>query len=147
MQKFGKQVGGKAHIQSHVLAKKDASGNAGEVSADDIQNDSLYLAPVGIGSPPQTLKLDFDTGSSDLWVWSKELDSAVQTQGKATGHTIFDADKSSTWKKSSGQSWEIQYGDGSTAKGDVGTDTLALGSVCPLPARDIMTAKLAPSRH
>jgi hypothetical protein len=40
----------------------------GTVPAEDIQNDSLYLCEVGIGSPEQKLYLDFDTGSSDLWV-------------------------------------------------------------------------------
>jgi hypothetical protein len=67
----------------YVLAKRDPSssqgaagtdadaqpsGTEGEVPAEDIQNDSLYLCEVGIGSPEQKLYLDFDTGSSDLWV-------------------------------------------------------------------------------
>lgn len=42
--------------------------DVGNVPAEDIQNDSLYLCEVGIGSPEQKLYLDFDTGSSDLWV-------------------------------------------------------------------------------
>lgn len=45
-----------------------SDGEVGNVPAEDIQNDSLYLCEVGIGSPEQKLYLDFDTGSSDLWV-------------------------------------------------------------------------------
>ena len=62
------KVGGKMRVQ-RVLTKKDTtSGQTGEVPAEDVQNDSEYLVPVTIGTPGQSFKLDFDTGSADLWV-------------------------------------------------------------------------------
>ena len=42
------------------------NGNVGTVSANPEQYDSEYLCPVQIGTPAQTLPLDFDTGSADL---------------------------------------------------------------------------------
>ncbi|CAJ2500078.1 Uu.00g029310.m01.CDS01 [Anthostomella pinea] len=124
--KTGSRVGGKTRVTGHVLAKKDPStGQTGTVPATDVESGSEYLCPVEIGTPAQTLKLDFDTGSADLWVFSTELPSAQQT----SAHTVFDPSKSSTWNESSGSTWQISYGDGSSASGDVGTDTVNLGGI------------------
>jgi hypothetical protein len=72
MQQTGRQftnkpVGGRAHVRQ-VLQKKSADDQVGQVGADDVQNDAMYLAEVEIGTPSQKLNLDFDTGSADLWV-------------------------------------------------------------------------------
>lgn len=53
---------------SHIIKQRLQSGQKGSVSAADQQNDSEYLCPVTIGTPGKTFNLDFDTGSSDLWV-------------------------------------------------------------------------------
>ncbi|CZT41308.1 related to pepsin precursor [Rhynchosporium secalis] len=114
---------------TRTLVKVDASGTKGEVTADDQQNDALYLSPVQIGSQPQTLLLDFDTGSADLWVWSTQLPDAIQTSGKKTGHAIFDSKKSDTFKATTNSTWKISYGDKSSASGTVGTDDVILGGL------------------
>jgi hypothetical protein len=45
---------------------KAVTGQTGNVNAQPEQNAAEYLSPVTIGG--QTLNLDFDTGSSDLYV-------------------------------------------------------------------------------
>ncbi|PWY85608.1 acid protease [Aspergillus eucalypticola CBS 122712] len=122
-----KPIGGRAHIRQLVRKKSTTSDEVGDVPAEDVQNDSMYLATVGIGTPAQNLKLDFDTGSADLWVWSNKLPSTLLSENKT--HAIFDSSKSSTFKTLEGESWEISYGDGSSASGSVGTDDVNIGGV------------------
>lgn len=110
------------------MQTKDASGKLGDVQAEDVQQDSQYLAQVGIGTPLQHFNLDFDTGSADLWMWSTKLPKNTIKTGQSSGHNIFDPSKSSTYKDT-GSTWQIQYGDGSTAKGTVGTDVVNVGGI------------------
>lgn len=99
-----------------------ANGTAGVglVTATPEQGDVEYLSPVNIGG--QTLNLDFDSGSSDLWVFNTQLAAA-----STTGHTLYDPTKSKTLKMVQGASFSISYGDGSGAAGNVGTDTVNIG--------------------
>ncbi|KZF23980.1 aspartic protease pepA [Xylona heveae TC161] len=97
-----------------------AASNDGSATATPESYDESYLVPVTIGG--QTLNLDFDTGSADLWVFSSELPSSEQA-----GHTVYNPSKSSTAKVKSGYTWSISYGDGSSASGNVYTDTVNVG--------------------
>lgn len=97
-----------------------ARGEQGQVSAVPEPNESEYLSPVEIGG--QLLHLDFDTGSSDLWVFSSAL--SAKTVG---AHNVYDPTKSSSFQSVPGHSWSISYGDGSGAAGTVGKDTVNIG--------------------
>lgn len=77
------------------------------------------MSPVTVGS--QTLHLDFDTGSADLWVFS-----SLQAQSALTGHDYYKVDAS---KAKAGYTWKISYGDGSGASGKVYADKVVVGGV------------------
>ncbi|KAH8681774.1 aspartic peptidase domain-containing protein [Xylariales sp. PMI_506] len=116
--KGGKKAAGTAAATTAVTA---AAGNGtGLVINTPEAEDIEYLSPVTIGG--QTINLDFDSGSSDLWVFNTQLSTAA-----STGHTLYDPTKSSTFALMNGASFSISYGDGSGAAGNVGTDVVDIG--------------------
>jgi aspergillopepsin I len=56
------------------------------------------------------------------WVFSTSLPLAQQK-----GHTLFNSSKSKNWKALTGYTWNITYGDKSSASGTVGTDVVTVG--------------------
>lgn len=109
-----------AEIDAETAGSSGTESEVGEVSASPTQNDAEFLSPVSVGG--QTIVMDFDTGSSDMWVFNTQLSSQSQT-----GHTIFDPTKSSTFQSLEGATFNISYGDGSFAEGPVGLDTVNIG--------------------
>ncbi|CAM0135167.1 hypothetical protein VKS41_000250 [Umbelopsis sp. WA50703] len=110
--------------QAKVASIKAAIGvsQEGDVPVTDDGTDVEYYANVSVGTPKQTFKLDFDTGSSDLWFCSTLGDSTESGKDK------YDPTKSSTYQKD-GRPWKISYGDGSTSSGILGIDTVYLGDL------------------
>lgn len=109
----------KAAATAAAAGKKRDSGSA---TANSDQGDLEYIVQVSIGTPAQTLNLDFDSGSSDLWVFSPELSNPGN-------HNLYDPSQSSTSQQLSGESWSIQYQDGSGSSGDVYSDNVTVGGV------------------
>jgi Eukaryotic aspartyl protease len=58
------------------------------------------------------------------WVFSTALAAA-----DSKGHTVFDSSKAKNYKQTSGSTWSITYGDGSSSSGTVGTAPVTVGGV------------------
>ncbi|TRX96325.1 hypothetical protein FHL15_002597 [Xylaria flabelliformis] len=115
---------GLAKTVAKYNAAKKAKRDSGSAKTTPEQYDIQYLTPVEIGTPAQTLNLDFDSGSSDLWVFSSDT-----TSSSVNGQTVYKPGSSSSSKKVSGATWNISYGDGSTSSGVVYHDVVNVGGV------------------
>ncbi|KAJ9473993.1 putative Saccharopepsin (putative) [Pseudozyma hubeiensis] len=118
--------GGKMHDHSMGIVINKATDNSA---------DNEWLVDVGFGTRAQKLKMVFDSGSSDTWVYSPAC-------CYANNHTFFDPARSSTYHNRTvdadgnpqvaaagtpGQAWSYSYGSGSTSNGYVGIDDFTFG--------------------
>ena len=67
--------------------------------------DAQYYGEVSVGNPGQTFKVVFDTGSSNLWVPSKECRLSIACYL----HSTFDKTKSSSYKEDGSVRYNLIY--------------------------------------
>ncbi|CAF4753256.1 unnamed protein product [Rotaria socialis] len=75
-----------------------------------------------IGTPPQTFRIDFDTGSSDLWVPSS------QCRSSCNGFNKYNSAESATYV-TNGEKFSISYGDGSSASGILSVNVVTINGM------------------
>jgi len=92
----------------------------GDETLQVVGSDTEWYGEISIGTPPQTFKIDFDTGSADLWVFAVGI--------SFSGHPLYDPSQSSTYVED-GRPWQIGYGDGSTATGTLAQETVNIGGI------------------
>ncbi|KAF2971994.1 hypothetical protein GQX73_g1619 [Xylaria multiplex] len=119
--KYGRPVPAELAASLGMAVTKRSKGS---VVSNPQEYDSEWLTPVQIGTPAQTLNLDFDTGSSDLWVFSTDTSSRY-----VNGQAQYSPSKSSTSSKLTSAKWSIAYGDGSSSSGIVYTDVVTIGGL------------------
>ncbi|KAG7661436.1 APR1 [[Candida] subhashii] len=95
-----------------------------------------YYTEISLGTPGQTFKVILDTGSSNLWVPSKDCSSLA-----CFLHTKYDHDSSSSYK-ANGTKFSIQYGSGSM-EGYISQDVLDIGGLT-IPHQDFAEATSEP---
>ncbi|KAI0334716.1 protease [Cubamyces sp. BRFM 1775] len=118
----GQLPAGSIEIPSIATLPSSLLGKRQKVPLTDLEDDSEWAGNITIGTPPQTFFIDFDTGSSDLWVPSSACNDTC------TGKALYAASKSSTSARKDG-TFQIEYGDGSSTSGPIYTDTVTVGGI------------------
>ncbi|CAF1049690.1 unnamed protein product [Adineta steineri] len=122
-------VGGdlvKMSCQRVSVSDKNALGASGRSTPvyEPLINEmnSYWMGSISIGTPAQTFNVDFDTGSSDLWIPS------IRCLSSCGNRSRYNANISSTYR-ANGASFHIGYGDGSSINGRFDNDTVTIAGL------------------
>jgi hypothetical protein len=114
------------HGQGPRLKKRQTSTSDLSQEAYLGQNGSLYWLNITIGTPPQSLRLQLDTGSSDVVVTNGDVPQCSAPGGCPSGKFF---PKDSSTYEDVGTGFDNPYGDGTEYIGDFFTDVVNVGGI------------------
>ncbi|KAI0637520.1 acid protease [Trametes polyzona] len=110
---------GVAHPFAQALKARDNdSEDMGILTPDD--GSYMWRGAISVGTPGQGFEVDFDTGSSDLFL------PGIACTANCEGHNRYDPAQSST-AADQHKPFRLSYGDGSSSIGEQFSDTVASG--------------------
>ncbi|KAK3375456.1 aspartic peptidase domain-containing protein [Podospora didyma] len=105
---------------------RDRLRRRGTVVVNLDNEETLYFINATVGTPPRSVRLHIDTGSSDLWVNTPGSQLCLQQSKPCQYAGTYSANSSSTYEYI-GSYFNISYVDGSGASGDYVSDTVSFG--------------------
>ncbi|KAJ6488848.1 acid protease, partial [Mycena sanguinolenta] len=117
-----KNKGVQISVREPVVVPADVAERLSKRQSEKLtdQDEEEWTGSVSVGTPAQKFVIDFDTGSSDLWIPSSSCTSST-----CSSKSKYKASSSSTSTKKSG-TFTIEYGDLSTVSGPIYTDTVTV---------------------
>ncbi|KAI7205546.1 hypothetical protein KC316_g187 [Hortaea werneckii] len=123
----------KASERAHGVVKRADGDGTVETNVFDVATWSTggaYYANVTVGTPPQPQVVILDSGSSDLYFDSAHAATCQTTGEYSCRGGTFSPDDSSTYHVvDPSPAFNTSFGDGSTAEGPFGEDTVGIGDV------------------
>jgi hypothetical protein len=100
--------------------------SAADASVYNAQSSLMYLVNVTVGTPPQPLQLQLDTGSSDVWI---PFASALPCRAGRCIEGSFSPARSKTFSVLDQGVFRIKYVDGTHIGGDYISDTFGIAGL------------------
>ncbi|WFD18514.1 cathepsin D [Malassezia caprae] len=129
---YFRNMGKQHHLQVGQLLKR---GDEGSVGLRNVDNGLLWTGHVQFGSPPQSIYVDFDTGSADTLV----NPGAYKPGSSLSSHNT-------------NKSFSNTYGDGRKANGTIYTDKFSIGDIngkhvaIGLAKKDFIASRESPNK-